>query len=83
MESSSVAGKIQCSESAQEYLTLRPSESGVRVVQRGQMEIKGKGSMTTFFIERDNRLRPSESDKEVKEEAACGIEVARSPEAPV
>lgn len=48
MESTSKTGRVQCSEaSAQLLMTEAPD---LRLRRRGEMEIKGKGKMPTYFI---------------------------------
>ncbi|KAI6209363.1 Guanylate cyclase [Aphelenchoides besseyi] len=49
MESSGMPNKIQISENA--YNLIRCFYQYFTVVERGQVEIKGKGSCTTFFLE--------------------------------
>ena len=61
MESTGEAGKIQCSESFARALCLVPSASdegnqvpGTRhpaLRERGAVEVKGKGTMTTYWLE--------------------------------
>ena len=50
MESHSQAGRIQCSDSSAGILK-QAEGSGLRLVSRGQIDIKGKGLMETFFVE--------------------------------
>ncbi|MBX7154927.1 MAG: adenylate/guanylate cyclase domain-containing protein [Candidatus Kapaibacterium sp.] len=60
MESHGEPGKIHVSEEFVDALSLiRPSDStsqwekdGLRVIPRGEIDIKGKGTMRTFFLER-------------------------------
>jgi len=48
MESTSVPMKAQCTKRAAELLLKQ--DPTLRIQERGQVEIKGKGSMTTFFV---------------------------------
>jgi len=52
MESTSEAGRIQVSEALAQLLS---DIDGVAVRERGTIEIKGKGEMRTFWLERPNR----------------------------
>lgn len=61
MEFHGEIGKIHCSEGFKNCLTrhLSPSSSdgndmGIRFLYRGEIEIKGKGKMKTYFLERRN-----------------------------
>ncbi|MBK7957660.1 MAG: adenylate/guanylate cyclase domain-containing protein [Bacteroidetes bacterium] len=49
MESHGVPGKIHVSEDFKNEL----SESAYRFVERGEMEVKGKGLMKTYFLEKE------------------------------
>ena len=48
MESNSEAGRIHCSERA--AALLREQAPDISLVSRGQIEVKGKGRMTTFWV---------------------------------
>ena len=50
MESSSVPGYIQCSQKTADLLRVHDIQNVIRVEKRGQMQIKGKGEMTTYWI---------------------------------
>ena len=50
MESSGVPGKIHCSEEFVRHVKNR--DNGLAFVERGDIEIKGKGMMHTYFLER-------------------------------
>ena len=50
MESSSVAGYIQCSQRTADLLRAQDPDGTVRVELRGRVRIKGKGDMVTFWI---------------------------------
>jgi class 3 adenylate cyclase len=54
MESHGEAGRIHCSaDFTKEFLrTVNPKDTGVYFTDRGEMEIKGKGTMRTYFLER-------------------------------
>jgi len=59
MESNGVIGRIQCTERFKEALTL-PSPKGrgiegegFKFEERGEIEIKGKGMMNTYFLIRN------------------------------
>lgn len=49
MESTSEPGKIHISHS---FATAITGEQGVRCVERGEVDIKGKGKMTTYWLEK-------------------------------
>lgn len=49
MESTSVPGRVQCSRRTAEL--AREQDAGLRLVERGQVEVKGKGGMRTYWIE--------------------------------
>lgn len=51
MESTSQTGRIQCSESSYRLLSNDPSHSSFKIVRRGKVQVKGKGDMTTYWIE--------------------------------
>ncbi|MBS1537707.1 MAG: hypothetical protein JST20_08175, partial [Bacteroidetes bacterium] len=50
MESHGEAGKIHCSEEFAMHLQNR--DDSFVLTERGEMEIKGKGIMKTYFLER-------------------------------
>lgn len=52
MESTGVPGRIQCTERARDLLVKERSGIDERfvVVERGTVEVKGRGPMTTFFV---------------------------------
>jgi len=55
MESTSVKGQIQCSERSAKILVDQVKASGqktVKVSHRGEIAIKGKGKMNTYFVSR-------------------------------
>ena len=52
MESNSVAGKIQCTQEFKEKLETYNENLNVAFIDRGVIEIKGKGKMRTWFIEK-------------------------------
>jgi len=55
MESNSKAGRIQCSERTAKILKQQLAASGsksLKVISRGEIPIKGKGSMHTFWVSR-------------------------------
>jgi class 3 adenylate cyclase len=50
MESSGITGRIQCTERFKDKLGIRSEELGIKLEERGEIEVKGKGMMKTFFI---------------------------------
>ena len=48
MESNSIACRIQCSDRSADL--VRRQDSSIEVVSRGQIEVKGKGEMHTFWV---------------------------------
>lgn len=50
MESNSLPGLIQCSDTSAELVMAQ--DTNVPIVSRGQIEVKGKGKMTTYWIDR-------------------------------
>jgi class 3 adenylate cyclase len=55
MESHGEAGKIHCSSDFVSELqrTVIPTKAGIHFTERGEIEIKGKGKMRTYFLERN------------------------------
>jgi class 3 adenylate cyclase len=53
MESHGEAGRIHCSSEFTEELlrTVLPAKAGIHFAERGELEIKGKGKMRTYFLE--------------------------------
>ena len=58
MESTSLPGRVQCSARTAEL--IRAHDAGARLVPRGRIEIKGKGTMETWWVDPP----PEESDSE-------------------
>ena len=58
MESTSVPGRVQCSARTAEL--IRAHDAGARLAPRGRIEIKGKGTMETWWVDPP----PEESDLE-------------------
>eukprot|EP00961_Rhodomonas_salina_P106825 1438293-Rhodomonas_salina.1 len=56
MESSGLPGKIQCTKRAAELLLKQ--DAGFEVELRGEVEVKGKGKMTTYFLNAYSPHRP-------------------------
>ena len=52
MESTSVPGHVQCTRRTAEL--AREQDPGLMLSERGVMEIKGKGCLRTFWIERNH-----------------------------
>jgi class 3 adenylate cyclase len=50
MESSSVPGCVQCSQATADLIRAQDLDSAVFLVSRGQQSVKGKGSMSTYWI---------------------------------
>lgn len=50
MESSGVVGKIQINEKFRDELLSQMNGSKINIEERGEIEIKGKGKLKTFFI---------------------------------
>lgn len=50
MESNSKAGRIQCSDASAEILRKSGGCNDLQLVSRGELDIKGKGLMETFFV---------------------------------
>jgi hypothetical protein len=48
MESHSLPGRIHCSDAS--AALLRNNNAGVSLISRGNIEVKGKGCMQTFFV---------------------------------
>ena len=48
MESNSHAGRVHCSDSSAELLKTQAPESPLKC--RGEIDVKGKGQMTTFWV---------------------------------
>jgi class 3 adenylate cyclase len=51
MESNSIAGKIHCTDAFMNKINGNTGDLQVTFIDRGEMEIKGKGKMRTWFIE--------------------------------
>jgi len=52
MESNGVIGRIQCTDRFQRKIGSKAQKLGIRFRERGEIEIKGKGMMKTFFLEK-------------------------------
>jgi class 3 adenylate cyclase len=50
METNGIIGRIQCTERFKDKLGIRSEELGIKLEERGEIEVKGKGMMKTFFI---------------------------------
>jgi class 3 adenylate cyclase len=50
METNGITGRIQCTERFKEKLGSRSEELGIKLEERGEIEVKGKGMMKTYFI---------------------------------
>ncbi len=78
MESTSVKGKIQCSERSAKILMDQLKKSGersIKISSRGEIAIKGKGKMHTYFVGRGDALPTASA------EAAPGnVTVSMQPE---
>jgi len=61
MESHSLPGRIQCSDSAARCMSGHIEGSGIEIRCRGEIEIKSKGEMTTFWV-RQTRQRTESID---------------------
>lgn len=48
MESNSLAGQVQCSETSAEILRIQDPK--LEIISRGEIEVKGKGGMTTYWV---------------------------------
>ena len=64
MESTSIPGYAQCSQRTAELIRAQDTGSGIRVVQRGSISIKGKGDMTTYWILLPDQDPPQQGDKD-------------------
>jgi len=53
MESNSESGRIHCSKASADLLRLQDPKS--RLVSRGQIDIKGKGLMSTYWVGNDEK----------------------------
>lgn len=51
MESHSLHGKIHCSDAS--AALLRKNDTGLTLISRGKIEVKGKGLMNTYFVRND------------------------------
>ena len=81
MESTSVKGKIQCSERSAKILMeqLRTSgEKTIKVSSRGEMPIKGKGKMNTYFVGRGDAM-PAASAIADPSNVALSVQPAAEP----
>ena len=65
MESTCDHGKIQLSEKTAEY--LRSDNSGYKLIEKGQVEAKGKGWLTTWKLEVDQPINKSVSERDASE----------------
>jgi len=61
MESNSVPLQIQCSE--QSALILKENHPDIPCILRGQIQVKGKGEMTTYWVHQKQQLRPTENSR--------------------
>jgi adenylate cyclase len=52
MEINGEIDKIQCTENFKKKLESKCSELGIKLDERGEIEVKGKGLMRTYFIRR-------------------------------
>jgi hypothetical protein len=74
MESSCLPGRIQCTEESARLLAEQCPE--IPIAPRGEISIKGKGEMVTFWINevssisRKHLIPPADSKKDMKEETA-------------
>lgn len=50
METNGIIGRIQCTERFKDKLGKRSDELGIKFEDRGEIEVKGKGKMKTYFI---------------------------------
>lgn len=50
METNGIIGKIQCTERFVKKLENRIDDLGINIEERGEIEVKGKGLMKTYFI---------------------------------
>jgi class 3 adenylate cyclase len=50
METNGIIGRIQCTERFRNKLGIRSEELGIKFEERGEIEVKGKGMMKTYFI---------------------------------
>jgi class 3 adenylate cyclase len=50
METNGITGRIQCTERFKDKLGSRSEELGIKLEERGEIEVKGKGMMKTYFI---------------------------------
>ena len=57
MESTSVPGRVQCTRRTAEL--ARAQDPSLRLVERGQVEVKGKGAMRTYWVEPGGPARAS------------------------
>ena len=64
MESHSIGGQIQCSQTS--ATLLREQDPEIIIVARGKIQVKGKGTMYTFWVaapnENDNARRDDDND---------------------
>jgi guanylate cyclase, other len=58
MESTSLPGRVQCSARTAEL--IRAHDAGARLVPRGRIEIKGKGTMETWWVDPPSEESDSE-----------------------
>ena len=59
-ESTSEPGRVQCSRRTADQISA-VGPDGIKLVRRGDIEIKGKGTMETFWILSDERDVPEVS----------------------
>jgi len=72
MESNSVMGRVHCTKRAADV--LRRQAGGMMIEERGQLEIKGKGQMTTYWVNgEDSDLTEKKADKSVGTQLLVGI----------
>lgn len=78
MESLSVSGMIQCSDVSARLLREQAPDFPIR--KRGKVSVKGKGSMTTFWI---GETPPREKTKVGKQKDSKAVEVSKFDDRPV
>ncbi len=66
MESTSLPGRVQCSACTGTAELVCAHDAGARLVPRGRIEVKGKGTMETWWID------PAPEEEEASEEGGAG-----------
>jgi len=56
METNGIIGRIQCTERFKEKLTIDNGELKIKFEERGEIEVKGKGMMRTYFLISNDEL---------------------------